>query len=222
MRCSGPRLVEVRVRTRREGCCGDNGASCAAVWSSATGCRALCGADDEGGRAASGGEADAWGKSKLPVVKGKLAGGGGGGGGGDGDGGGLGIGDVGARSHRARGRSKAGRKTPGVLGRGSSSSSRWAVSGGGERARRRGGGAEHGGGGRSEVKDWRSCWRLRGHEQKRIAPCQAVWQRSHVARRARGVARKAKLPPPELLSCACRAEPHRIPWQQPLRLVFLF
>lgn len=52
--------------------------------------------DDDvlGGRAALGGEGEAWGKSKLPVVKGKVAGGG------DGDGGGLGmVGDVGAAEH---------------------------------------------------------------------------------------------------------------------------
>lgn len=61
--------------------------------------------DDDvvGGRAALGGEGEAWGKSKLPVVKGKVAGGG------DGDGGGLGMaGDVGAAEHERGERARSG------------------------------------------------------------------------------------------------------------------
>jgi hypothetical protein len=83
MRCSGPRLVEVRTRARLDASRGTAGAS---WWAGV--CRKL-----EAGRAALGGEAEAWGKSKAPVVKGKVAGGG------DGDEGGLGIGDVAACSH---------------------------------------------------------------------------------------------------------------------------
>ena len=94
MRCSGPRLVEVRVRTRLAVSRGDDGASCAAVCWSATDRSALLSADVFPVREEVGSEVEAWGKSKLPVVKGKFAGGGG-----DGDEGGLGMGDVGARSH---------------------------------------------------------------------------------------------------------------------------
>lgn len=62
---------------------------------SARECSAFLDALVEAERETVGGEVEAWGKSKLPVVKasGKGAGGG------DGEEGGLGIGDVGARSH---------------------------------------------------------------------------------------------------------------------------
>ena len=101
MRCSGPRRVEVRVRSRLlPGSLDEVEVSCMDdVWS-AKERMAFLAALVVPVRGACGGDVDAGGKSWLTEVKKKLAGGGGGGGGGEGDDGCLGIGDVGARSHR--------------------------------------------------------------------------------------------------------------------------
>jgi hypothetical protein len=97
MRCSGPRLVDVRVRSRLlPGSLDEVAASCMDdVWSAKERITFLA-ALVVPVRGARGGGVDAGGKSWLTEVKEKLAGGGGG----EGDGGCLGIGDVDARSHR--------------------------------------------------------------------------------------------------------------------------
>jgi hypothetical protein len=99
MRCSGPRLAEVRVRIRLlPGSLDEVAASCMDdVWSARERIAFLA-AMVVPVREACGGDVEAGGKSWLPRVKGKFAGGGGGGGG-EGDDGCLGIGEVDARSH---------------------------------------------------------------------------------------------------------------------------